>query len=95
VKSLGSDDTKGSTVYPDIIIHHRGTNDNYVVLEAKKISSTLTHESGNSCPCDECKLRLYKSELGYHHAFFVKFPIEEKLKKFSDGNIAEYIKEIN
>lgn len=39
-KNISSDDTDAVTVYPDIIIHHRGTKDNLVVIEAKKTSST-------------------------------------------------------
>ena len=29
-------DTNGQTVYPDIIVHHRGTQENLLVIEAKK-----------------------------------------------------------
>jgi hypothetical protein len=33
------DDTDAKTVYPDIIAHHRDTDDNYLVIELKKTSS--------------------------------------------------------
>lgn len=89
-----SDDTNGSRVYPDIIIHHRGTKENFIVIEAKKTSSRLTHQQGGSCPCDECKLRLYRSELGYRHAYFVIFPVKRMLREFTDDRITKYVKKI-
>jgi hypothetical protein len=33
---VSADDNEASTVYPDIIIHHRQTNDNLLVIEIKK-----------------------------------------------------------
>ena len=37
VSKISSDDDKGTTVYPDIIIHKRGSNDsNLIVIEVKK-----------------------------------------------------------
>ena len=30
------DDTEARTVFPDIIVHHRGTNENLLVIEMKK-----------------------------------------------------------
>lgn len=68
----------GISVYPDIIIHHRGTNENLVVIEAKK-SDFPTNED-----TDEEKLRAYLSEpdLQYQFAFKVMFPVgEEGLKR--------------
>jgi len=55
------------TVYPDIIIHHRNTNRNLLVIEAKKTTS------GVSVEYDMEKLRAYKKELGYVFAKFLKF----------------------
>ena len=33
---VGDDDTNGTTIYPDIIVHQRGTHCNTLVIEAKK-----------------------------------------------------------
>lgn len=60
----------GISVYPDIIIHHRGTRENLVVIEAKK-----ENFAGNDF--DEQKLEAYKNHLGYEFAFKVKFPSNE------------------
>jgi hypothetical protein len=60
-------DREQREVYPDIIVHHRNTSDNLLVLELKKTTSTATDEY------DLAKLRAYVAELGYHHALFVRF----------------------
>ncbi len=81
------DDIDSSTVFPDITIHRRGTNDNFVVIEAKK--STTQNDRG-----DKEKLRLYKEELGYRHAFFVRIPVGDNFSQLNDDKISEYIEEI-
>ena len=35
------DDTEAKTVFPDIIIHHRYTNDNLLIIEIKKSNSNV------------------------------------------------------
>jgi hypothetical protein len=62
-----SDDTEGKTVFPDIIIHKRGTTDNHLVIEVKKAHSTVHHQ------IDLDKLKGYKDELHYTHALFLVF----------------------
>ena len=89
-KTICSDDENGTTVFPDIIIHHRGTNNNFIVIEAKK-----TNNNGN----DDEKLKAYKKDLNYRHAFFVEFPINDDAKKINEDTIMimdlkEYIKDI-
>jgi hypothetical protein len=85
-KTAESDDENAVTVYPDIIVHHRGTRDNLIVIEAKKTSN----KNGD----DSDKLEAYKSDLGYRFAFYVKFPVGEDFEAFRDENITEYITEI-
>ena len=65
-RNIQSDDTQATTVYPDIIIHHRGTDDNLVVIEMKKTTSNEddTYDIG--------KLHAFKSQLGYKFAIFIK-----------------------
>jgi hypothetical protein len=77
----------GISVYPDIIIHHRGTNDNLVVIEAKKSNFAGIDD-------DEEKLRAYITDQGlmYQCAFKVTFPIGETI--LSNFDINENIREI-
>lgn len=87
VISVNSDDINGVSAYPDIIIHHRGTKDNFIVIEAKK---TTTNNNNN----DEEKLKAYKNDLKYRYAFFVEFPVKNNFSNFN-GNLDNYIQEIN
>lgn len=58
-RRIDSDEEDGETVFPDIIVHKRGTNDhNLVVIEAKK---STNNDRGN----DLKKLRAFKRELRY------------------------------
>jgi hypothetical protein len=93
-KSIDNSDTNGASVYPDIIVHHRGTRDNFIVIEAKKSSNLQEHQEEGQCKCDHCKLRAYKKDLSYHYAFFVIFPVGNDYESFSDVFIGEYIEEI-
>ncbi len=74
----------GISVYPDIIVHHRGTTNNLVVIEAKKSSY-----SGDDF--DEEKLLTYKNDLRYQYAFKVTFPVA---KDFQDANAKTDIQEV-
>jgi hypothetical protein len=65
-RKVQSDDTQATTVYPDIIIHRRGTDENLVVIEMKKTTSTEADEY------DLGKLRAFKTQLGYQFAIFIK-----------------------
>jgi len=60
-------DTEAKTVYPDIIVHTRGEQDNLLVIEVKKSSSRIGR--GN----DFEKLRAYRHELQYRHALYIEF----------------------
>lgn len=93
-KPIDNSDTNGASVYPDIIVHHRGTRDNFIVIEAKKSSNLQEHQDEGQCKCDHCKLRAYKNDLSYHYAFFVIFPVGNDYESFSDVFIGEYIEEI-
>lgn len=62
----GADDTQGTTVFPDIIVHRRNTNDNLLVIEVKK--STSTRGDGR----DAEKLNGFRGQLRYGHAAFLK-----------------------
>lgn len=84
-RSIESDDTNAVSVYPDIVIHHRGPAENLVVIEAKKSSY-----SGEDL--DEEKLRAYKNDLDYTFAFKVEFSVGRDFSE--DIDIRGKIKEI-
>ena len=70
-RKVDSDDTFAQTVFPDIIVHHRGTDENFVVIEIKKSSNPESPDR------DFQKLNAFKSQLGYKFAIFVKFSVDE------------------
>lgn len=74
-RDTGTDDINGQTVFPDIIIHQRGTEGkiNFLVIEAKK--SNNFNESSKLQ--DRNKLLGYKEEYRYKHAYFIVFPVED------------------
>ncbi|MFZ5450847.1 MAG: hypothetical protein ACOZF2_03080 [Thermodesulfobacteriota bacterium] len=66
-KSIISDDIKGTTVYPDIIVHRRNSYNNLVAIEIKKTSSNQQNYQ-----YDLDKLAAFKNELKYKFAIFIK-----------------------
>lgn len=60
--------TEDYTVFPDIIVHHRGrgTGRNLLVIEIKKTTSQI------KCDGDIDKLKAFKKELGYCYRVFIK-----------------------
>ena len=64
------DDTEGKTVFPDIIVHVRGTDKkNYLVIEFKKSTSKVNRG------IDRRKLTGYKRDLKYEFALFVELTV--------------------
>ncbi len=63
------DGEHGSRVFPDVIVHKRGTQENLVVFELKK--------SNNPEPDDRDveKLQGYCRQLGYQHGVFVRLVV--------------------
>lgn len=64
--SLGGE-AEERDVVPDIIVHKRHTQENYLAIEVKK---TTNRESSFK---DLNKLRAFKEQLGYTEALFVRF----------------------
>jgi len=60
-------DLRATTVYPDIIIHHRGTDNNLIVIEIKKHPSSTYLDNK-----DRVKLKGYRDELHYKYGLFLK-----------------------
>lgn len=69
-----ADDTNGSLVYPDIIIHHRGVPEAAGNLLAVEIKKTTTAKSSK----DADKLRAYRRHLGYEYTLLLIFGVEGK-----------------
>ncbi|MBI4480164.1 MAG: hypothetical protein HY651_09095 [Acidobacteria bacterium] len=64
-----ADDTEAQTVYPDIIVHRRNTDENLLVIEVKKSSNC------NRAAWDRQKLEAFKEadDYSYDYAVFLKF----------------------
>lgn len=65
-RNIPNDDTQARTVFPDIIVHKRGTDENLLVIEMKKTTSQEADDF------DLHKLEAFKKQLGYQFAVFVK-----------------------
>jgi hypothetical protein len=66
VRHVRTDDTEARTVYPDIIVHHRNSDDNLLVIEIKKSTNS---DNGDS---DREKLQAYGDQLGYRFGLFIR-----------------------
>ncbi|MEE9471975.1 MAG: hypothetical protein V3W32_09710, partial [Gemmatimonadota bacterium] len=63
-------DTFGLTVYPDIIVHHRKTDENLLALEIRKSSSPVPEE------VDRAKLAAWMSDpVGFRYAGLVRLEV--------------------
>lgn len=60
-------DVSERAVVPDIIVHHRETTDNLLVIEVKKSTNPEPDE------VDLQKLKAFREQLGYEHAVFFRF----------------------
>lgn len=85
----------GVSVYPDIIVHHRGTQNNFIAIEVKPSSKNAPckKQQNVECDCDRCKLRAYKADLGYVHVFYVVFPVGAALESIIDARLGDFIQE--
>lgn len=78
---VADDDDNAVTVFPDIIVHKRGSNtDNLLVIEFKKLSSRIKKDK------DIDKLNAFKRELGYQYALFIELGTRQ-----SDESVTEVI----
>lgn len=59
-------ETDPITVFPDIIVHERGTRNNLLVVEMKKTTSKVSSDF------DYMKLREFKDQYRYPYALFLK-----------------------
>lgn len=74
-EDISSDETDAKTVYPDIIVHERGSRDyNFVAIEVKK--------DGRDTHADEQKLKGFTTDLSYEYGLLIvlKQDIRDTLK---------------
>jgi len=72
-RRITDSDTHAQTVFPDIIIHKRGSSEyNFLVIEVKKTSSS---DSGN---CDKEKLKRFHADLGYETCLFLRLKVGDE-----------------
>ena len=80
---LNSDILKLVTVYPDIIVHKRGTKDNLLVIEVKKSSN----KNEDTIKFDNLKLKEYKRQLGYQYTFFIEIGTKNDIGEYKISEI--------
>jgi hypothetical protein len=68
----GDDGEHGSRVLPDITVHHRGSSDNFLVIEIKKSNNQESDDR------DFEKLAGYCQQLGYKHGLFLRFSVSSE-----------------
>lgn len=71
-RNIKSDDIKARTVYPDIIVHKRNTEENLLVIEFKKSNNREDEDY------DLNKLQAFQEQLGYKYAAFIKIYLTDK-----------------
>ena len=64
------EDTEARTVFPDIVVHARGTEHNLLVVELKK--RRLGSNDAAVQYDRDVKLRSYLDQLGYRYAMFIR-----------------------
>ena len=81
ILKITEDDKRKKSIFPDIIIHHRGTHDNHIVIEAKK---TNNRDNKNRL-YDLAKLAILVSSSNYNYkkGIFIDLPVENDYTNFS------------
>lgn len=82
------DDLEAKTIFPDIIIHKRNTNVNYLVIELKKWTNRSSRMN------DEIKLKAFTTKpFSYEFGMFIELLNEKKVSftLFTNGNKGESI----
>jgi hypothetical protein len=93
VEGIESDDDKAVTVYPDIVVHKRGNNENnYLVIEVKKKEYAETKRRGKEetyKTFDFRKLKAYTKQLNYTYGIYLEFDKDNisDLKFFREGHL--------
>jgi hypothetical protein len=93
IEKIKTNNDKGPTVFPDIIIHERRINDNnFLVIEIKLENNKdggrkLNGKEISSKDFDIEKLKKFTTELKYEHAIYLEFNKEDisDIKFFQNG----------
>jgi hypothetical protein len=75
-------DNNAHTVYPDIIVHKRGHNENNLLIVEIKKSSNSDEKAKEK---DKLKLGKYKEKFNYTYTLFLSVPTGEGSKSESCG----------
>lgn len=78
-EQVSDESNLGSRVFPDIIVHKRGTAQNSIIMEVKVYGKNGDREH------DLMKLKRYRKDLNYKHAVFVE------LFKNRENNVIHFI----
>ena len=70
VEKVDTDNLEARTVYPDVIVHKRGTDENLLVIEMKKAGNTQKDEH------DRRKLRAFRDQMYYRYTLFLKLSLD-------------------
>lgn len=87
-EQIRPDDTNVRTVYPDIIIHRRGTQQNLIVIEVKKKNDNKK-QNDSQIGKDKQKLKLFVEDSGYkyeHGLFLIVDPKNPTLERYQSNN---------
>lgn len=83
----GYDDTTGRTVFPDIVVHQRGTDvENLLVIEMKKSSNPDPRDF------DKQKIEAYGKEVDYEFGLFLEMNVKNSsdyLEWYENGEFKE------
>lgn len=71
--------TGTKTVFPDIIIHKRGTGNNLIAIEVKKIN---TSERLEQYDIDKIQGYILDKKLNYQYAAFIKLGLSSDINKY-------------
>lgn len=78
IENLQSNDTNGTTVYPDIIIHKRKTRENLLIIEIKK--------SDSGVPRDIKKIHAFLKSDKYRYQFGLMLVIYTEKKRIGESH---------
>jgi hypothetical protein len=68
-RNAPDDDLDARTVFPDIIVHHRNTSENLLVIEIKKSNNSEDDKF------DRKKIKAFIKDLKYKYGLFIKFQV--------------------
>lgn len=86
-KFIALEEKEVVSVYPDIIVHHRGTDENLLVIEVKK------SKHDDEIAFDLMKLEAYRQDghLQYRFALFVRFQVPQTGKEIVDAELFRWV----